>query len=534
MTRHQNASFTAFSLFCAFAGLSAIIATATPSAQALELDWSGQFRAEYHYLHNYTLDSSDAGSNFDTARAAAGGYYVPSGGSSDATFETLFLRVRPKIVVNDNIYIKSEWWLGDPVYGLFGNGVPYTTDQRQFYSNQSRGSTISAQRYWAEFLTDFGTIQVGRAPLNWGLGVVWNSGDGLWDRYESTGDTIRLVAKFGAFSVIPSFISYSTGNAVGGSCNFGGAGTGCVPGIGSGAVNEYSIALKYDNVDEDFEGGVNFIKRLAGAGQDNYLGTQPSATSPNLTPSNQLPIGMNYNIWDIYAKKRIGKLTLGGEAPITTGNLGTGGAQGLDYSTFALAAEAGWKASDTWEFMLKGGHAPGQPNFANGVPDNFRAFFFNPAYHLGNIMFNYQPANFHGPNTQNNPGSSAQGLVSAFDNPIVNANYLQVGSVIHTDKWAFNGGVVYAQADKTAASGQRFYNYWTRTVAPTAATADQSSSLGTEFDLGAAFQWDEYLTFRLDTGVWLPGAFYKFSNVAGVENATSPVFNVAARVGVTF
>src|SRR4051812_39971401 len=81
---------------------------------ALELDWSGQFWSEFNFVHNYAMDPSDQGASLDPVRNAAGGYYIPGGGYQDASFQSLFLRLRPKLVVNDNIYIKSEWWVGDP------------------------------------------------------------------------------------------------------------------------------------------------------------------------------------------------------------------------------------------------------------------------------------------------------------------------------------------------------------------------------------------------------------------------------------
>ena len=49
------------------------------------------------------------------------GYYIPGGGSNNATFETLFLRLQPKVIVNDNVVIKTEFWAGSPTFGLFGN-----------------------------------------------------------------------------------------------------------------------------------------------------------------------------------------------------------------------------------------------------------------------------------------------------------------------------------------------------------------------------------------------------------------------------
>jgi hypothetical protein len=525
---------TASRTLCLFFSLSALVSLSSSSANALELDWSGQFRAEYNIIHNYTLDSSDAGNSFDAARAAAGGYYIPSGGNNTSSFQTVFLRLQPKVIVNDNIFIKSEFWLGDPVYGIFGNAVPYSTDQRQFYSNQSRGSVITAQRFWGEFLSDVGTVQVGRAPLNWGLGIVWNSGDGLWDRYESTGDTIRLISKFGAFSFMPSFVMYSAGNNVGGASAFTPSTPPTAPGYtisnGDGGLREYTLALKYENLDDELEGGVNFIRRLGGAAQDplgGYLGPQAR------------PVSINFNIWDIYAKKRLGKFTLAAEAPITTGSLGTTTGQSLDYSTFAIAGEVDWKMSDSWELLAKGGHAPGQPNSSGPIPDNFRAFFFNPAYRLGLIMFNYQLASFYGPNTQNNPNVGAQYLRSPYDNPIVNANYLLVNPMFHTDKWTFDLKFIYAAADKTAANGSYFYNTLTRSVSPKAAVEDQGSTIGFETDVGATFQWDEYFQFRLAAGFMVPGSFWKFSNAVDtsgnpIENNTSTVFATSAQVGVSF
>jgi hypothetical protein len=364
------------------------------AALGLELDWSGQFRSEFDYIHNYTLDGTDAGSTFDPARYGGNGYYIPSGGSNNATFETLFLRLKPKLVVNDNIYVKSEWWVGDPVYSFFGSAAPYTADQRQWYSTQSRGSVITAQRFWVELLSDVGTFQVGRAPLNYGLGVVWNSGDDLWSRYMSTGDMIRLLSKFGSFTVSPAFIVYSTGNTIGGAGAFNPAYTASV---GSGGVADYSFMLKYENPEEDFEVGVNLIRRIGGASQDVLAGPPVGAT----------PLGMSFNTWDLYGKKKVGKLTLVGEAPIITGTIGSS-----DFNSFALVGEADYRFSETWGAGLKAGHVPGQPNSTAASTPEFRSAYLNPNYRVGLIMFPYQLANFWGPNTLNNNNATAAGLRS--------------------------------------------------------------------------------------------------------------------------
>ncbi len=497
------------------------------NVSAMELDWSGQFWSEFNFVHNYAMDNTDQGATVDPNRLNQGGYYVPGGGYQDANFQSLFLRLRPKLVVNDNIYIKSEWWLGDPIFGIFGNAVPYSVDQRQYYSNQSRGSSITAQRFWGEFLSDVGTFQVGRVPLQWGLGLVWNSGENLWDRYMSTGDAIRWIAKFGSFSFIPSFILNSAGNNIGGSCNVSGGV--CSPGLGSGGVADYSLIFKYENTEDDLEGGLNIVKRMAGANQDAGGSLLVPGQNPTANPASPVTGAMNFITYDFYARKKFSKLTLGAEIPVVSGSMGSS-----TYQALGFAGEANFKPSDGVELILKTGYASGQPNMSGPNMDTYKTFYFNPNYHIAMIMFNYQLANFSKPQTLNNPTLSQSQLGSPYDNPIVDAEYIALSSNLKPwDKWTIRPSLVYAIAPQTAGNGQYFYNYWTQSVQQNNAGKDQSASLGFEADLGITFQWDEYFQFNWDNGMYFPGGFYAFSNTSQ-DNATSPVFATSVRIGVSF
>ncbi len=488
---------------------------------ALDLDWTGQFKAESHHIFNYTLSSDNK--TTDSTRYGKG-YYIPGGGQSNAAFQTLFLKLRPSLIVNDNIYIKSEWWIGDPIYGFFGSGAPYSVDQRQFYSNQLRSQPVQFQRIWAELLTDVGTVTLGRAPLNWGLGVVWSPGNGVYDRYQSTGDQIRLTSKFGLFTFSPAVVVYSRGNNVGGTCGSPIAQTAGQPCSvatgGGGGFTDYSIILKYHNITENIVLGVNYIKRLAGSAQD--------ATSGILGSTGAVS-SMNYNLFDIYFFKRWGPLKLAGEIPIATGSVGE-----ADYSAWALALEANFEAGNYWNFGLKAGLAPGQASqSASGAPETFKAFFFNPGYKAGLIMFNYQLRNFAGPNTENNPNTTGNFLLSPYDNPIANAKYLMLHTKYKMRKWDLRGAWIYATADSTASSSF-FYNTWSRSMeAFTSGVSEQGSGLGMEFDFGATYFWDESFRFDFDLGLFLPGDFYKFSNTT-TENQTGAVFAAVVKVGLDF
>ncbi|MFZ9594601.1 MAG: hypothetical protein ACO3A2_00800 [Bdellovibrionia bacterium] len=511
-----------------------LVYLASASASALELDWSGQFWSELQGLINYTMDASPNGGSADLTRENAGGYYVRGGGVSNASFQSLFMRLRPKMVVNDNIYIKSEFWLGDPQFGLFGSAYPYSPDQRQFYSSQSRGATLTAQRFWAEILTDVGTIQVGRVPLNWGLGIFWNSGENLWDRYMSTGDAVRWFAKFGSFSLIPSVVMSSTGNTIGGACLVqGGPGSEtCSGGLGSAGVTDYSIILKYENMDDDLEAGVNVIKRLAGSSQDPNYGVLVPETARVPGVAAQQAGSVNLMTYDLFVRKKFKKLTLSGELPIVSGEMGPS-----KVNTFGFAGEADYKWSSSLGALLRVGYAPGQNNADAASRANFNAFYFNPNYHLGMILFNYQLANFSRPQTLNNPKLSPTGLRSIYDNPIVNATYLALSVPFKpTDQFTIQPTLIYASALQSASAGDPyFYNSWQRTNQPNQAGRNQGKDLGLEADVGVTYQWDDAVQIRWDGGVFFPGSFFAFSNAAsGVENSTSPVLATALRVGVNF
>lgn len=485
-----------------------ILAIGGGQVHALELDWSGQFRSEFSYVHNYNMDSNETG---DATRAAGGGYYIPGGGTDDAALTTLFLRLRPKLIVNDNIAFKSEWNLGDPVFGFFGNSFPYTPDQRAYDSTFSRGAVITAQRFWGEFQTDLGVVQVGRAPLHWGLGAVWNSGENVWDHYGSTGDVLRLVAKFGSWNVSPAFVTYSMGNTLGGSCTV--TGGVCTTSVKYGGLTDYSIAAQYENADDDFQIGLNFILRV-GESADYSV---PQGVG-NIKTTN----------WDLYARKKLGRFTFGAEVPVISGPLGA-----TTYQTLAVIGEASLKETDNLETTLRAGYVPGQDSSATGTIGTYKAFYVHPSYQVGQILFHYNLANFASVQTQNNATVSSSSLRSPYDASITNAIYISAQQTWNLEKWTLTGGLLYAQALQTATTGQFFWNSWTRGLSTATAVKNQGSSLGFEGDLGATYQWDDMFQFKVGLGLFLPGSYYAFSNTA-TDNPVVPIFAGTVGIGINF
>lgn len=511
--KHRLVIFTlSLSLFC-------------NNADALTIDWSGYFRGDNNFVHNYQHDMSAPG----YTNANGTGEYVKGEGAKNATFSSYFLKLKPKVLVNDNVTVYSEWNIGDPEAGFFGRGVP-----RQEINNplttRKGDLDISASRLWLDTHTDFGTLQVGRAPMNWGLGVVFHSGDNPWDRYQSTMDTIRLNSKFGYLSFMPIYAKMAMGRSLAGAQN---PTTGNVVG-GSDDITDYGIALKFDNPEEELEAGFLYYKRSANDQQTNIF--FPGGSTAYSAGYN----GMNVKLFDFYARKVWKRFELKGEMPIYTGEIGDVNNVGSrnNYKGIGMAAEASLNM-DTWKHTLKFGQASGQGPVETGKRgNNFGALYFNRNYKLGNILFRYNlngfgPANADPlyPSTTSS-ANSPNTTVSPYDAAIVNARYFMLGTERMGEQWGWNLGFVYATAREHAVKGKDFYNH--RTRAWETATLDQASDLGFELDTGLKYKWDESITFGADLGLFFPGDYYSFSNYVLAPTKTDRVTAINFTVATVF
>jgi hypothetical protein len=522
-----------------------------PSAYGLQLQWEGQFWFDHHWLNNYQLDRGRPSSDADPTLYNAGGPYVPGTGEKNTMWYSAFLRLKPQVIVNDSIFLKSEFHVGSPIYGFMGRDFPTSGgEQYNFTGSQKQGAAISAMRFWATVVSDFGTVELGRAPIHWGMGAIWNSGDQLFDRYQSSGDMVRLITKFGNLYVTPALSKVSVGNSVSGALDTS-MSPSSVPSLanprpGNDDVTDYHLAIRYDNTEEDFDFGLMWTRRVGNAAQGSIL------TSPSTTTGSKK---INYNLLDFYARKKLGRFGFGVEVPFYTGSIGgiDGSATDFDYRAVAVVLEGSY-TSDRWDILLKGGHVPGQPSVnINGTDPNtgqpnafvdggakYKPVYLHQNYGVGLIMFHY---NLYGL-AANNPDNLSAGQVrSPYDNPIVNANYLSLSPTFKIDKWSIKGTALAAWASQTAPNNpgndpKKFYNHQRRQFFTTqAGNGAQQSFMGWEADLGFAFKWDDNLVFDWTTGLFFPGAYYKFANRPAPfhENSLSSfMFASQARLGITF
>jgi len=127
----------------------------------------------------------------------------------------LRLRLNPEVHVSDNLRIHAQVDLFDNlVLGSTPSGYRFASgtdgmevvtrggseplgfyDSTQLPPDSSRNSlsdSIVVRRAWGEYTTPLGELRFGRMPNHWGLGMLYNAGDGHDDDYQSTIDRIMF------------------------------------------------------------------------------------------------------------------------------------------------------------------------------------------------------------------------------------------------------------------------------------------------------------------------------------------------------
>ncbi|EYF07013.1 TIGR04551 family protein [Chondromyces apiculatus] len=125
-------------------------------------------------------------------------------------------RLNPELHISDNVRVLSQIDLLDNIvlgstpegYANRPAGAGYQVVARGGYSPagafantqwapvsgvNSLSDSVMVKRVWGEYLTPVGLLRFGRMPQHWGLGMLWNSGDGHDSDWQTTVDRLMLV-----------------------------------------------------------------------------------------------------------------------------------------------------------------------------------------------------------------------------------------------------------------------------------------------------------------------------------------------------
>ena len=196
------------------------------------LEWHGSFRARGELFYKFHLGRRDPAATAlfprpadhyyepSTKSGAVGSQGCPESGSTNTDCNdntnagaNLRFRLDPEFHVSDNLRVISQIDLLDNLvlgstpsgYAVDGGSVLPRSgyaplgalDDGTAAPSGGRNNlkdSIIVKRVWAEWVTPVGQLRFGRMPNHWGLGMVYNAGDGHDDDYQSTIDRAQIIS----------------------------------------------------------------------------------------------------------------------------------------------------------------------------------------------------------------------------------------------------------------------------------------------------------------------------------------------------
>ena len=151
---------------------------------------------------------------------------------STLRFATLRLRLTPQLNLSEDVRIKMTLDVldrviaGEPPASYYGSSIGDQTGafreaqaEQTFFAGTTvpgeeagAGDSIKARRAWAEVRNrDLGELRFGRMPMHWGLGMVYNAGDGIDQDYSTDLDRVLGITKIAGFYLSASYDFISEG-----------------------------------------------------------------------------------------------------------------------------------------------------------------------------------------------------------------------------------------------------------------------------------------------------------------------------------
>ena len=192
--------------------LAPALALVSPVAGATELTWEGYYRARGQFFDS--LSVSDAGTlNLPSADQNV----LETEGAS--LWMDHRMRLQPNWLLSEHASLHAQLDLlpflhfgdepetitdpvsGDPLpYELSGAVVVPETDDGGVTTQN-----LQVTRVWGEATGSIGTLAIGRMPVSWGAGMIWNDGNEPLDEYGDTADRIQLTSPIGPVYVMGAF-----------------------------------------------------------------------------------------------------------------------------------------------------------------------------------------------------------------------------------------------------------------------------------------------------------------------------------------
>jgi hypothetical protein len=314
--------------------------------------------------------------------------------------------------------------------------------------------SLQAPRAWAEANTKVGTFSMGRMPLHWGAGVLWNDGNAVLAEYGDTADRVQYNGRFGPVFVLAAWdVQYE---------GFLGQ---------EDDMQSASLALGYRSETAGV-GLLNNYRYQSDQDDDDQLGTGP----------------WQQYTGDLWGFTRLGPVQIELEA---VGEFGGGdldtGANDIGLMAFGGMVRADWQG-EKFGLGLEGGFATGD---ADPTDEKVRTFTFDRDHNVALLMFEevmptLEPAVL---NADTNEGRALDAALSG--DGVSNALYLRPA------------------ARYTLLPGLQAEAAWIGALRAKGATVEEDrGGYGSEFDVSLRYDPHPHVWVQGTFGVLLPGKYY--------------------------
>lgn len=451
------------------------------SVYALPVDWAGVFSVDTTRLSSYSKGVQPQSQNL-------GSQVIPliNSDAETAHVQTYLLKLQPTIIVNDSATIFGEMTTGYARGGRWGQGLEQTSHSDRgmgnvLYNYQNYREPLHLSQIYAKYYANTATYVIGRQPLHWGLGAIFNNGEGVDSRFSSIEDGITAHLNIGNFRLSPYYMKANGSNL-----------------DGQGDLRHIGIKALYQNNDQGLSLGLLYSKRR-NKSTTMLLEDQEGGIGPS-----------EVRIIDLYFQKDIERFTVEAEFPVLTGSLGS---SENTYSARALLAKASYELHPTWNLGLGFGYISGE----DGQNDNeLKALYLHPNYQVANLMFRYNLGGIAGENNE-----------SIFDSYMTNVQYIKIMTSYQANQWVWELGFVMANALKVAQEGQSSFHHEKNTFFT--ASENQEKSYGFEIDLDFIYKWNTDVSVMGSLGYHFVGEYYAFDN-SSTEGSPSLSNPYAAKI----
>ncbi len=456
------------------------------AASATSIDWTGGYRIEYVDIDRPTL--------------------ADPGGKKSYGLNYLYLQ--PKMIASDGINIISRFDVlanEKPAYrnsqlgSFIGSGLS-TGAGANVTAQNSESTNLRVSQLYLNVNHEYGSFVVGRAPIEFGMGLTHNAGRGSFDHWMDTKDMIAYKFSVDNISFMPILTrNYQSSFEIG------------------KTISDQIFVFEYDNKDIGAKAGVFWQNRNTSIDSNDAI-SAPAGIPQAATLSG----GFSAKTINLYLERRWSAFEFKLEASFLTGQTGalTATSEEINFNSYAVGTEMLIPANDSvWEYGLKFGAVSGD----NKDTASFEGYQLDQNYDVAILLFNHRMGN--GAADYLNTGilhanDTASGLTtpnSADDEAIGNAIYLAPSfKYLWNQKLDIKSTLIYAQL--MASPDKNFVDF--------------KKDLGLELDIELIYKPRERVTWSTGLGILSPGAAW--SGGSGNNWETKTNYGFTTKAAITF